>query len=238
MRRALALLRCAAAALCLDLGPRPVIFVTPPGWCASGDVARLVGVCEAAAAGGAAAVQLRDPGAPRAAMVAAGRAVAGALAASACAVVVNGDPALAFEARADGAHLPERLAAARGAAAPGPGEAPIAGCSAHSAAAALRAADLGAAYVQLGTMFATATHPGKAPEGPPLAAAVAAALAARRPPGAAPALVGVGGVDAGNAGALAAAGCDGVAVIRAVALADDPAAAVRNVRAALGRGAA
>jgi thiamine-phosphate pyrophosphorylase len=46
--------------------------------------------------------------------------------------------------------------------------------------------------------------------------------------------VGIGGIDAANAGAVAAAGAGGVAVIRAIRLAADPAAAtaalLRSVR--------
>ena len=80
-------------------------------------------------------------------------------------------------------------------------------------------------------MFPTRTHPGKVPEGPSLALAVAAALKAR--PGPTPRLVGVGGVDATNVGRLAAAGCDGAAVIRGISGAADPEDATRRICAAL-----
>ena len=236
--RLLVALVASVAARGLELGRRPVVFVTPEGWCAAEDTARLVGVCESAAAGGADVVQLRDPSASREALVRAGRAVVRALAASACVVVVNGDCGVAVDAAADGAHLPERvLAGDPRAAAAARRRLRVVGCSAHSVEAALRGATLGADYVQLGTMFETATHPGKVPEGPALAAAVARAFDGLPPEGHRPRLVGVGGVDATNAGALAAAGCDGVAVIRSVARARDPAAAVRAVRRALGEGA-
>lgn len=46
---------------------------------------------------------------------------------------------------------------------------------------------------QVGTMFATLTHPGKAPEGPQLLAAIAAALAADDECSSLP-LIGVGGI--------------------------------------------
>jgi len=207
-------------------GAAPVIHVTPEGWTA--DVPRLVRVSVAAAAGGAAAIQVRDPRAPRAAVAEAAAAVAAAVAGSGTAVVLNGAPADAA-ARGVGAHLGERAAAAPGAQAAREAV-PLLGVSAHSVAAALRGAALGADYVQLGTMFATRTHPGKVPEGVALAEAVAAAFARLDRP---PRLVGVGGVDAANAGRLAAAGCDGAAVIRAISDAADPAAAVRDIRRAL-----
>ncbi len=43
-------------------------------------------------------------------------------------------------------------------------------------------------------------------------------------------IVGIAGIDAGNAGAVIAAGADGVAVISALSLADDPTAAARALR--------
>jgi thiamine-phosphate pyrophosphorylase len=41
---------------------------------------------------------------------------------------------------------------------------------------------------------------------------------------------GIAGIDAGNAGAVIAAGADGVAVISALSLTPDPAAAARGLR--------
>ena len=46
-------------------------------------------------------------------------------------------------------------------------------------------------------------------------------------------VVGIGGIDAANAAAVAAAGADGVAVISAITSAEDPAAATRELRAAV-----
>lgn len=47
------------------------------------------------------------------------------------------------------------------------------------------------------------------------------------------ALVAIGGIDAGNAGAVIAAGADGVAVVSALCAAPDPAAAARALRRAM-----
>ena len=113
------------------------------------------------------------------------------------------------------------------------------GCSAHSVEAVLAAAALGADYVQLGTMFATQTHPGKVPEGPGLATECRRALDELEAPpllvarSATPLLIGVGGVDATNAATLVEAGCDGVAVIRGISDASDPEAAARAICRAL-----
>jgi len=49
-------------------------------------------------------------------------------------------------------------------------------------------------------------------------------------------VVGIGGIDASNAAAVAEAGAAGIAVISAITRADDPAAATRELRAAVERG--
>jgi thiamine-phosphate pyrophosphorylase len=88
----------------------------------------------------------------------------------------------------------------------------------HTQEAALRAAELGVDYLQVGTMFPTGSHPekGDTVEGPKLMAQVDAALraAGRRE---ALALVGVGGINEANCARVVAAGADGVAVISGLA---------------------
>lgn len=197
----------------LKLPGRPLVFVTPPGWCAADKQNDLTRVAAAAARGGAAVVQLRDADASADELQSAAVAVRGVLAGTECVVVINGVD-----------HLPERVwrvLEKRPA---------FFGCSAHSVEAVLEAAALGADYVQLGTMFPTQTHPGKVPEGPGLATACRRALDALD---VRPLLIGVGGVDATNAAALVEAGCDGVAVIRGISDAPDPEAAARAICRAL-----
>lgn len=86
-------------------------------------------------------------------------------------------------------------------------------------------------YVQFGPLFAT---PSKAAFGPPqgssaMTRAAAESTAAKRT------LVAVGGIDATNAEAVTNAGAGGIAVIRAVMRASDPAAAARSLLAAISR---
>jgi thiamine-phosphate pyrophosphorylase len=86
-------------------------------------------------------------------------------------------------------------------------------------------------YFQFGPVFAT---PSKAVYGPPqgsvaLANAVAESAAVKRP------LVAVGGIDAMNAPAVAAAGAAGVAVIRAVMRANNPGEAAWTLLDAISR---
>jgi thiamine-phosphate pyrophosphorylase len=84
-------------------------------------------------------------------------------------------------------------------------------------------------YVGSGGVYVTGSKEQKnAPIGPEGLTRVIAALHARAPklP-----VCGIAGIDAGNAGAVIAAGADGVAVISALSLAPDPAAAARALRA-------
>ena len=201
----------------LQLPKRPLVFVTPPGWAAADRRADLERVARAAAKGGAALVQLRDADASMDELQSAAAAVRDAVQGTDCAVVINGVE-----------HLPERKWRAATQRPSGP-----LGCSAHSVEAVLAAAALGADYVQLGTMFATQTHPGKIPEGPGLATECRRALDSLETPPLPPLLIGVGGVDATNAATRVEAGCDGVAVIRGISDARDPEAAARAICRAL-----
>ena len=80
-------------------------------------------------------------------------------------------------------------------------------------------------YAGIGGVYATLSKLQKsAPIGPEGFARIAAELRRRKP---ALPLCGIAGIDASNAGAVIAAGADGVAVISALSLAPDPAAAAR-----------
>jgi thiamine-phosphate pyrophosphorylase len=119
---------------------------------------------------------------------------------------------IAREVGAIGVHLPEG-------AAPFPTGGLALGRSTHGPDGAAHAAAEGAALILCGPVFAT---PSKAGLGEPIG--VAAIAEAARRVGAAR-LVAIGGVDRANAASLLAAGATGVAVIRAVMDAVDPATA-------------
>ena len=87
------------------------------------------------------------------------------------------------------------------------------GASVHSVVEALERAAEGADFVVAGSVFSTATHPGRAPAGPAL---VASCLEAGVP------VVGIGGIESGNARQVLKAGACGIAVIRAVWQAENP----------------
>jgi thiamine-phosphate pyrophosphorylase len=139
-------------------------------------------------------------------------------------LVVNDRVDIAMAAGADGVHLGQDdlpLAAARRL---WPGG--LVGRSTHSLGQALAAQAEGADYIGVGPVWATPTKPGRPAVGLELVRAVAAAQL-RIP------WVAIGGVDAGNIGAVLAAGARAVAAVRAVTAASDPEAAARGLHAAV-----
>jgi len=90
------------------------------------------------------------------------------------------------------------------------------GASVHSADEALARVREGADFLVAGAVYSTATHPDRTPAGPALVTSCA---------GAGVPVLGIGGIDLSNAERVVVAGATGVAVIRAVWQAADPAGA-------------
>ena len=185
------------------------------------DLARLV------AEGGATLVQLRDKKNETRAMVAAARAIKAVLAPFAVPFVVNDRIDVALAAQANGVHIgPDDMAAedARRLL----GLEAIIGLSVKSVEAA-QAAPVGLIdYAGVGGVHVTLSKEQKsAPIGTDGLARIVGILRRRAPnlP-----IAGIAGIDATNAAAVIAAGADGVAVISALTLASDPAAAARTLR--------
>jgi thiamine-phosphate pyrophosphorylase len=88
------------------------------------------------------------------------------------------------------------------------------GRSVHSLEGAMEAAEAGADMLMVGTMFATASHPGTRPAGVGLLQEIASWVSLS--------LIGIGGIEADNAAQVIEAGATGVAVIRSVLAAPDP----------------
>ena len=103
----------------------------------------------------------------------------------------------------------------------------LVGRSVHSADGAASAVDDGADFLVVGTMFATASHPGSEPAGPALLREIAGRCDLP--------LIGIGGISAGNVAEVMQAGASGVAVIRSVLAADDPRAAASELAGAMHR---
>jgi thiamine-phosphate pyrophosphorylase len=179
------------------------------------------------AANGATLVQLRDKRSETRAMIETARAIKRALAPLAVPFVVNDRVDVALAAGADGVHIgPDDVAAADARALLGPDA--ILGVSIKTVDAAESAPVDLIDYAGVGGVYATLSKQQQsAPIGIEGFARTAAVLRRRAPdlP-----VCGIAGIDAGNAAEVIAAGADGVAVISALSLAPDPAAAARTLR--------
>lgn len=202
-----------------DLG---VYLVTDRACCGSRGVEAVV---RAAIANGATLVQLRDKAIDARPMLELGRALLAILRPAGIGLIVNDRVDVAQALDADGVHVGQddipypdarRLL--------GPGK--IIGVSVGSEAHAREAAGWDVDYVGIAPAYATAT---KADAGAALGVAETARLAAI----AGHRAVAIGGIDAGNAGALYAAGLEGVAVVSAICAAADPGAATRAIAAVM-----
>jgi thiamine-phosphate pyrophosphorylase len=139
-------------------------------------------------------------------------------------LMVNERADVALATGADGVHLPEDslpVAMVRRLV----GAACIIGKSVHSVEAARAAAAEGVDYLQVGTVYETASKPGVAPAGVDLVRDVCAAVDLP--------VIAVGGITADRVAEVVRAGADGVAVIGAVMDAADPRAAAAALRRAL-----
>jgi len=187
----------------------------------------LLDLARAVATGGATLVQLRDKKNDTRAMIEEARAIKAVLAPFNVAFVVNDRVDVALAAAAHGVHVgPDDMTPEDARRLLGPD--PIIGMSVKTIAAA-EAAPVGLIdYAGVGGVYATLSKEQKTPPiGTDGFARVVGALRRRAPtlP-----IVGIAGIDVGNAAAVIAAGADGVAVISALSGARDPAAAAHTLR--------
>lgn len=174
-------------------------------------------VLEAAIAGGITMFQLREKGAGALqgqALIELGARLRSLCAQHAIPFIVNDDERLALELEADGIHIGQEDAPA--AAVRQRLKHMIVGVSAHDLAEAQSALTEGADYLGVGPQYATRTKLDAREVGGP------AMIARMREGGIRLPLVGIGGIDAGNAAPVIRAGADGVAVVSAIAGARSP----------------
>jgi thiamine-phosphate pyrophosphorylase len=139
-------------------------------------------------------------------------------------LIINDRPALALAADADGVHLgQEDMPVNRARAIVGPQR--LVGLSTHSAAQIADAA--GVDYIGVGPVYATPTKPGRPAVG--LELVRHAAAHART------AFFAIGGIGPDNVAEVIRAGARRIAVVRAIADAEDPGQAARRLRGALDR---
>jgi len=193
----------------------------------------LVELSAQVARGGATMVQLRDKHATTRRMVDEARAIKASLLPFNVALVVNDRADVAFAAAADGVHVgQDDLAPEDARALLGPDA--IIGQSIKTVAQARAAPIETLDYVCVGGVFATTSKDN--PDPPVGITGLVAILevlrdrAPRLPIGA------IAGIDETNAADVIMAGADGIAVISALALAPDPGAAARRLRAIVDRG--
>jgi thiamine-phosphate pyrophosphorylase len=181
----------------------------------------LVAVVDAALDAGLPAVQLRDKDLSGRALWTLAERLRGTTRRTGAALFVNDRVDIALAVEADGVHLGRAsmpVAVVRAVLGP----AIRIGVSTHAPEEITRAAADGADLTFFGPVFTT---PGKTPVGP--AGLGTAARGAPIP------VLAIGGITAPEVAAVRAAGAHGVAVIRAILAADDPAAATRALLAAL-----
>jgi len=206
-----------------------VYFVT------QGDLAgdrSTVDVVRAAAAGGVGVVQLREKHASARTRYDLGRELRAVTREAGVPLVVNDRVDLAAAIDADGVHLGDDdlpVAVARDRLGPDA----LVGRSVSTVDGAREAAAAGADYLGVGAVYRTATKetdPEQSEIGLERVRAIRDAVDLP--------FVGIGGVTAENAADVVAAGADGVAVVSAIAAADDPEAATRALREAVETGRA
>jgi len=181
-------------------------------------------------AGAATIVQLRDKHGSTRDMVESARALKAVLTPAGIPLLINDRVDVALAAEADGVHIGQDDMAAADARRL-LGKDAIIGLSIKSLTLAAEAPLDLLDYVAIGGVYATTSKDNTAaPIGINGLRAIAGAIRARK---ASHPVCAIAGINAANAGAVIAAGADGVAVISALSLAPDPAAAARDLRKAV-----
>lgn len=181
----------------------------------------LAGRVAAAVNGGVDVVQLRDKEMPGAALLELAEKLRGVIAGRAL-LLINERADVALAAQADGVQLGEAALPTEAVRAI-IGDGSVIGRSVHSVSGAGEAAESGADFLLVGTMFASNSHPGEEPSGPGLLSRIASA-------GVASPMLGIGGITEYNAGQVIAAGASGVAAITSVLAHNDPCAAAQRLK--------
>lgn len=175
-------------------------------------------VARAAIAGGGRVIQLRDKVREKGLLLPLAVALRELCARAGVIFLINDHLDLALAAGADGVHVGQKDLPVNVARRQLPVDA-IVGCSTNNPDEARRAVEQGADYVAVGALFPTSSKADIRPANLQVLAAVRQAVTLP--------IVGIGGINAGNAASAMAAGADAVAVISAVCSASDPESAAR-----------
>jgi thiamine-phosphate diphosphorylase len=174
----------------------------------------------AAMSGGARMIELRDRDHPRNAVERSGRTFRRLADTYGALFIVNDDPHLALELRADGVHVgQDDMDPAEARRIMGPDA--IIGLSTHSREQIEAAAKAPVDYISVGPVWETPTKEGRPATGLELIGEAAQI--------AGPAWFAIGGIDAGNVEQVVSAGAERVCVVRAIRDAEDPRAAATTL---------
>ena len=201
--------------------PQPCLCLVTDRAIAHG--AELVSRVADAVAGGVDLVQLREKDLPGGKLLELAQELKRAIAGRAL-LVINERADVAAACAAAGVQLGEDalpVAAARRILGPDA----LIGRSVHTQAGAEQAVVQGADFLIVGTMYATASHPGLPPAGPELVRRIAQSCSIS--------IIGIGGIHAGNAAQVVQAGASGVAVITSILAAPQPGEAARRLKQVL-----
>ncbi|MPZ48569.1 MAG: thiamine phosphate synthase [Dehalococcoidia bacterium] len=176
-----------------------------------------------AVAGGVSMVQLRDHDVPAGELLDIARRLK-AITRGKALLVINDRVDVAEAVESDGIQIPEQGLPTRIVRSI-MGRYVVIGRSVHGVEAAQNAAREGAEYVIAGTIYKSASHPDAEPAGPELISAITKDSFLP--------VLAIGGITVDNIEDVVKAGADGVAVISAIAQADDPKAAAEALTAAL-----
>ncbi len=183
-----------------------------------------IDVATAAIAGGASAIQLRIKRRSMGEALKIARDIHKMTQAAGIPLIINDHVGVAMASRAEGLHVgPDDLSVTAAIRMLGRGK--IVGKSAAKLDEVRKAELEGAVYIGAGPVFNTATKPDKPPVGPGRISKIKALAGIP--------VIAIGGINAGNLDQCITAGADGVAVVSAVAMAEDMVAATRELRRAL-----
>ncbi|MXX92807.1 MAG: thiamine phosphate synthase [Chloroflexi bacterium] len=194
-----------------------IYVIVDPDHCGGRDIFM---IAEATASAGAAVIQLRHKQAPEAVITDEATTIAQICRANDTLFIVNDSPFIAAEVGADGVHV-------------GQGDLPVAECriilQPHQIVGksnalideAITSFNEGADYIAVGSIFTTTTKSDTRPAGLATLHAVVDCVTAP--------IVAIGGIKASNIAAVAQAGADSACVATAVTMAQDPAAATREL---------
>jgi thiamine-phosphate pyrophosphorylase len=182
------------------------------------------GLLRAALSGGAGMIELRDREVPRNLLDRTAQTFRRIADTYSALFIVNDDPHLAHELRADGVHIgQDDMDPVEARRIVGPDA--IIGLSTHSREQIEAAGSAPVDYISVGPIWETPTKAGRAATGLELIR-TAAEIAPRR-------WFAIGGIDPGNVADVTAAGAERVCVVRAIRDAEDPRSAARELAAAV-----